>query len=151
MNSNCSNFLDMKSLHEQVKKAFYCQKLFWPFTVWINCSRDLKNFANFRPSASNFNFFSITRTILLKNTICFSRCSNSRWVWRARCWRQNCCCPVGKDYRETFIGHMSWTSMCCYWICSQCPWKRKCPFHWIWSWHSSSSGNFLTHDICLST
>ena len=28
--------------------------LFWPFTVWINCSCDLKMFANYWPSASNF-------------------------------------------------------------------------------------------------
>ena len=26
----------------------------WPFTVWINCSRDLKKFANYQPLASNF-------------------------------------------------------------------------------------------------
>ena len=48
----------MRNLQEQVKKAFCCQKLFWPFTVWINCSSDLKNFANSRPSASNFKSFS---------------------------------------------------------------------------------------------
>ena len=28
--------------------------MFWPFTVYINCSSDLKNFANSRASASNF-------------------------------------------------------------------------------------------------
>ena len=38
----------MRNLQEQVKKAFSYQKLFWPFTVWINC----------RPSASNFKSFS---------------------------------------------------------------------------------------------
>ena len=32
--------------------------MFWPFTVRINCSSDLKNFANSRPSASNFKSFS---------------------------------------------------------------------------------------------
>ena len=48
----------MRNLQEQVKKAFCYQKLFWPFTVWINCSSDLKDFANSRPSASNFKFFS---------------------------------------------------------------------------------------------
>ena len=48
----------MRNLQEQVKKAFWYQKLFWPFTVWINCSSDLKNFANSRPSASNFKSFS---------------------------------------------------------------------------------------------
>ena len=32
--------------------------MFWPFTVWKNCSSDLKFFSNFRPSASNFKSFS---------------------------------------------------------------------------------------------
>ena len=32
--------------------------MFWPFTVWGNCSSDLKNFANSRPSAWNFKSFS---------------------------------------------------------------------------------------------
>ena len=48
----------MRNLQEQVKKAFCYQKLFWPFTVWINCCSDLKNFADSRPSASNFKRFS---------------------------------------------------------------------------------------------
>ena len=48
----------MRNLQEQVKKTFCYQKLFWPFTVWINCSSDLKNFANSQPSASNFKSFS---------------------------------------------------------------------------------------------
>ena len=48
----------MRNLQEQVKKAFCYQKLFWPFTVLINCSSDLKIFANSRPSASNFKSFS---------------------------------------------------------------------------------------------
>jgi hypothetical protein len=58
LNSNCSNLLDMRNLQEQAKKAFCYQKLFWPFTAWINCSNDLKNFANSWPSASNFKSFS---------------------------------------------------------------------------------------------
>ena len=58
LKSNCPNFLDLRNLQEQVKKAFCYQKLFWPFTVWINCSSDLKNFENSRPSASNFKSFS---------------------------------------------------------------------------------------------
>jgi hypothetical protein len=58
LNYNCSNFLDLRNLQEQVKKAFCYQELFWPFTVWINCSSDLKNVANSRPSASNFKSFS---------------------------------------------------------------------------------------------
>ena len=57
LNYNCSNLLDMRDLQEQVKKAFCYQKILWPFTVWINCSSDLKNFANSRPSASNFKTF----------------------------------------------------------------------------------------------
>ena len=66
LNYNCSKLFDMRKLLEQVKKAFCYQILFWPFTVWINCSRDLKNFANSQPSASNFKrFFSITRNIFL--------------------------------------------------------------------------------------
>ena len=47
----------MRNLQEQVKKVFCYQKLFWPFTVWINCSSDLNNFANSRPSAWNFKCF----------------------------------------------------------------------------------------------
>ena len=35
----------MRNLQEQVKKAFCYQKLFWPFTAWINCSSDLKSFS----------------------------------------------------------------------------------------------------------
>ena len=42
----------------KLKKAFCYQKLFWPFNVWMNCSSDLKKFANSRPSASNFKSFS---------------------------------------------------------------------------------------------
>ena len=48
----------LRNIQEQVKKAFCYQKLFWPFTVWINCSSDLKNFSNSRLSASNFKSFS---------------------------------------------------------------------------------------------
>ena len=48
----------MRNLQEQVKKAFCYQKLFWPFTVWINCSSDLKIFENSWPSALIFKSFS---------------------------------------------------------------------------------------------
>ena len=58
MNSNCSNLLDLVNLKERVKKAFCYQKLFWSFTVWINCSSDLKMFANSRSSAWNFKGYS---------------------------------------------------------------------------------------------
>ena len=58
LNPNCPNLLDMRNLQEQVKKAFCYQKLFWSITVWINCSSELKNFANLWPSALNFKSFS---------------------------------------------------------------------------------------------
>ena len=38
----CPNFLDMRNVQEYVKKAFCYQKLFWPSTVWKNCSSVLK-------------------------------------------------------------------------------------------------------------
>ena len=57
-NYNFSNLVGMRNLQEQVKKAFCYQKWFWPFTVWINCSSDLKFFENSSPSASNFKSFS---------------------------------------------------------------------------------------------
>ena len=47
----------VRKLLEQVTNVFCCQK-FWHFTVWINCSCDLKILANCRPSASNFEIFS---------------------------------------------------------------------------------------------
>ena len=37
--------------------------MFWPFTVWINCSNDLKHFANLAFSLKFQKFFSITKTI----------------------------------------------------------------------------------------
>ena len=46
MKSNCSTLLDLRNLQEQLKKHSVTQKLFWPFTVWINCSSDIKNFTN---------------------------------------------------------------------------------------------------------
>ena len=58
LNSDCSDLLDLRNLKEQVKKAFCYQKLFWPFTVWIKCSSDLKIFENSWPSALNFKSFS---------------------------------------------------------------------------------------------
>ena len=40
-----------------LRKHELYQNLFWPFTVWINWSSDLKNFENSRLSASNFKSF----------------------------------------------------------------------------------------------
>ena len=48
----------MRNLQEQAKKTFCYQKLFWPFTLWINCSSALKIFANSWASALNFKRFS---------------------------------------------------------------------------------------------
>ena len=65
---NCCNILDMRNLQEQVNKAFCFQKLFWSFTVWMNCSNDHKNFENSQASSSNLeSFFLITRTIFSHN------------------------------------------------------------------------------------
>ena len=55
LNSNCSYVSDLRNLQEQVKKAFCFQKLFWPFTVWINCSSDIKIFAYSRPRISRIS------------------------------------------------------------------------------------------------
>ena len=60
LSSNCYNLWDRRNLQEQVKKAFCYQKLFWPFTVRINCSSELKMFSNSWPSASNFKRLSGT-------------------------------------------------------------------------------------------
>ena len=51
--------LDMRNFQEQVKKAFCYQNLFWPFTIWINCSSDHKIFANSWSSALNFKIMNI--------------------------------------------------------------------------------------------
>ena len=52
LNLNCSNLSAIRNLQEHVKKAFCYQKLFWPFTVWINCSSELKKFPNSWPRIS---------------------------------------------------------------------------------------------------
>ena len=50
----------MRNLQEQVKKAFCYQKFFRPFTVWINCSSDLKFFANFKSFSLSLEQFFFT-------------------------------------------------------------------------------------------
>ena len=42
----------------KVGKTFCYQKLFWHFTIWINCPSGFKSFANSRHLASNFKTFS---------------------------------------------------------------------------------------------
>ena len=60
LNYNCYNLLVLRNLQEQVEKAFCIQKLYCPLTIWINCSSDLKNFANSMPASNFKSFFSIT-------------------------------------------------------------------------------------------
>ena len=43
--------------YQNTFSSFFCQKLLWPLTVKINCSRDPKNYTNSRPSTSNFKRF----------------------------------------------------------------------------------------------
>ena len=65
LNSNCSNLLDLRNLQEQVKKILF-QKLLLPFTVWIICSSDLKNVANYQLFSLEFQWkILITRSFFL--------------------------------------------------------------------------------------
>ena len=48
------NYHIWKTSRNKFKKHPVTKNLFLPFNVWINCSSDLKNFANSFPSASNF-------------------------------------------------------------------------------------------------
>ena len=50
--------------NKKVEKYSVSKKI-WPFNVRINCSSDLQNFANARPSPSNFQ----TGTIFISQTI----------------------------------------------------------------------------------
>ena len=59
LNFNCFNLSSLRNLQEQVKTAFCYKKLFWPFTVWINCSQNVCKFSAFEFQ----KFFLITRTI----------------------------------------------------------------------------------------
>ena len=62
----CSNLLDRIETFKKLE-SIIIPKLFWTFTVGMNCSSDLKNSANSQPSASNFKSFSqsLNRTILV--------------------------------------------------------------------------------------
>ena len=51
---NCSNLSSLRNLQEQVKKAFCYQELFWPFTVWINCSSDREKLLKFEAEGQEF-------------------------------------------------------------------------------------------------
>ena len=94
---NCSKFLDVRNLQEQVKKAFCYQKLFWPFPVWLNCSSGLKNFENSRPSTSNFKRFSCS----LETRIFFHR-------WSEQFWKQNTFHILHLYKLSDFLQEMSW-------------------------------------------
>ena len=58
LSCNCSNLFDERNLQGQVKKAFCYQLLFWPFTVWINCSVISKFLQIPRLQHRNFKSFS---------------------------------------------------------------------------------------------
>ena len=69
----------MRETSRKKLKAFCYQKLFWPFTIWINCSSDQK-------------FFLITRTILVTkyqsyfiSRCCCGLCQNLKF------WILTCC------------------------------------------------------------
>ena len=64
LHSNCSNVLYLRNIQKQVKKAFCFKLLFWPFTVRINWSSDLKKIKFSTLSLEFHTVFSITRTIL---------------------------------------------------------------------------------------
>ena len=80
--------------------------MFWPFTVWINCSSDFKKFANSQPAASNFKSFSqspkqffltvgqnnfgnklpfIYQSIAIGDCFSFWKCSKILWKF---CWKK---------------------------------------------------------------
>ena len=58
MEFNLEKFIGIQKNTGKARKSFCYQKLFWPFTVWINFSSDLKIFANSRSLALNFKCFS---------------------------------------------------------------------------------------------
>ena len=74
--------------------------MFWPCTVWINCSSDLKHFVSSRPSASNFSFsrslelFLAVRQNNFYNKICWTpvldreiSCTNFQLTKKKRVWQ----------------------------------------------------------------
>ena len=79
--SNSSNLLYLRNLQEQVKQAFCYQKLFWPFTVWINCSSDhSRSLEQFFLTVGQNNFgnkipFVIKNLLIISTlqTVCFPR------------------------------------------------------------------------------
>ena len=103
MNSNCSSLLHMRILKVQVKKEFCYKKKSWPFTVWINCSSDLKFFENSWPSAWNFKSFSpsleklfftvgqnnfgkrILFSLLFRDTLSKKGCRTCKINWKTFC------------------------------------------------------------------
>ena len=92
----------MRNLQKQVKKAFCYQKLFWPFTVWINCSSDLKIFANSRPSATNFKSFS--RSLELPK---WPKTANPFYEFGSRC--------ISESFISVDTDRTSTPCVCLYW------------------------------------
>ena len=94
----------MKNIQEQVKKAFCYQKLFWPFTVWINCSSDLKDLANSRPSALNFKSFScsLEQFFLTVDKNNFDNKIPFLWIFQRK-WFDHQGTPVGECLCQNWI------------------------------------------------
>ena len=91
-------------MQEQVKKVVCYQKMFW-----IDCSRDLKKFANSQPSALNFKNFSwlVCRTIFL--TVGLNNFGNKipfllLFLWQTRASKVHFC-PCTFDSFEIFVSH----------------------------------------------
>ena len=71
--------------------------MFWPFTVWINCSSDLKNFANSWPSALNFKSFSWSLEQFFL-TVCQNNFGNKISFFRCE-WERFPSVNIGKNHR----------------------------------------------------
>ena len=106
LNSNCSNLLDMKNLQEQVQKSFCYQKLFWPFTVWINCSSELKKISNFKFLAYSLEFQNFCSNLLLTWIEMALRKSHSKtfddFIARPFSWKEGCLFQVRAE-RKIYI------------------------------------------------
>ena len=92
MNSNCSKLLYLRNLQEQVKKVVCYQKLFWPFTVWINCSSDLKKVF----SISFGELVLHDEWYVMKFSQLHVYCNYYAELWEYHSTNQNCCWKFGQ-------------------------------------------------------
>ena len=74
----------MRNFHiqEQVKKAFCYQKLFWPFTLWIDCSSDQEKLFKFKTEGRELakKILTVGENNFGKYTIIFWQHINSDFV-----------------------------------------------------------------------